>query len=276
MLEPRSGAGRSALSRLLADPEQALLAFDYDGTLAPIVDEPTKAFPEPRVLAGLRAVSTHVGCLAIVTGRPVEQLLALAGLADWSAGPLVVTGHYGLERWSTADREIVAAPPEPGLAVVRADLPALLTELGLATADIEDKGLSVAVHVRRLGDPESALATLAEPLERLAQRAGLVAQPGRRVIELRPAAMDKGRSLARLIAVHDPNVVVFTGDDLGDLPAFDEVERWRAAGGLGLTVCSGSVEVSELADRADLVVDGPAGVADFVEALADAWANAAC
>ncbi len=271
MIEPTTEAGRSGLSRLIASPDQALLAFDYDGTLAPIVADPSKAFPEPGVLAALEAVASQVGCLAIVTGRPVKQLLELAGLGQWSAGPLVVTGHYGLERWSAADREIIAAEPNPGLAAVHDQLPSLLAELGLEAADIEDKGLSVAVHVRRLDNPDAALAALSDPLDRLAGRAGLIAQPGRRVIELRPSAMDKGRSLARLIAEQDPAVVVFTGDDLGDLPAFDEVERWRSAGGLGLTVCSGSAEVSELADRADLVVDGPAGVAEFVEALAESW-----
>jgi trehalose 6-phosphate phosphatase len=62
---------------------------------------------------------------------------------------------------------------------------------------------------------------------------------------------------------------VFIGDDLGDLPAFDAVERLRGEGVPGLLVCSGSTEVSEVADRADLVVDGPEGVAALLQALAD-------
>lgn len=276
MKEPTTEAGRSGLSRLIATPDRALLAFDYDGTLAPIVDDPAKALPEPAALAALEAVAPHVGCLAIITGRPVGQLLELAGLAEWRVGPLLVIGHYGLERWSTARREIVAARPDPGLAVVHDELPALLAGLGLEAADVEVKGLSVAVHVRRLADPDAALAALRAPLSRLAQRAALVAQPGRRVIELRPAGMDKGEALARLAAEQDPAVVVFAGDDLGDLPAFDEVERWRSAGGLGLTICSGSTEVSGLAERADLVLDGPAGVAEFIGALADGWTATAC
>lgn len=269
MREPTTAPGRAALSRLLAEPETALLAFDYDGTLAPIVDDPAQAAPQAGVIPALEALSTQVGGLAVVTGRPVGQLLDLTGLGDWSAGPLLVIGHYGLEHWSAADGEVVAAPPDPGVTLVRAELPPLLAELGLQGAELEDKGLSVAVHVRRLDDPDAAFADLTGPLGRLAARAGLVAQPGRRVVELRPPGIDKGGALRRLVDEQDPHVVVFTGDDLGDLPAFDEVERRRAGGHLGLTVCSASGEVEALAARADLVLDGPPGVAEFVWALAD-------
>jgi trehalose 6-phosphate phosphatase len=61
--------------------------------------------------------------------------------------------------------------------------------------------------------------------------------------------------------------VAFAGDDLGDLAAFDEVERLRARGVPGLLVCSGSQEEQALAARADLVVDGPAGVVAFISHL---------
>jgi Trehalose-6-phosphatase len=62
--------------------------------------------------------------------------------------------------------------------------------------------------------------------------------------------------------------VLYAGDDLGDLPAFAAVEKLRSDGVPGLLVCSGSSEVGELADRADLVVDGPAGVVRLLAALA--------
>jgi trehalose 6-phosphate phosphatase len=62
--------------------------------------------------------------------------------------------------------------------------------------------------------------------------------------------------------------VLYAGDDLGDLPAFAAVEGLRAQGVPGLLVCSGSEEVAELAKRADVVVDGPAGVVRLLRALA--------
>jgi trehalose 6-phosphate phosphatase len=63
---------------------------------------------------------------------------------------------------------------------------------------------------------------------------------------------------------------MFTGDDRGDLPAFAEVARLRDDGVPGLLVCSGSDEVGEVAEQADLVVDGPPGVARFLDDLLDA------
>ncbi len=65
-----------------------------------------------------------------------------------------------------------------------------------------------------------------------------------------------------------PGWSCYVGDDLGDLAAFDTLDRLRAAGLATLAVCSGSIEapeVPELAARADLVVDGPHAVADFLE-----------
>jgi trehalose 6-phosphate phosphatase len=63
---------------------------------------------------------------------------------------------------------------------------------------------------------------------------------------------------------------VFAGDDLGDVPAFDTVDRLRARGYSGILVYSASAEQTALAERADVVVDGPDGVATWLQALADA------
>jgi trehalose 6-phosphate phosphatase len=83
--------------------------------------------------------------------------------------------------------------------------------------------------------------------------------------------MDKGRSLRSFIDDRGtrPSAVLFAGDDLGDLAAFDAVDVLRAEGVPGVLVCSGSTEVTALAGRADLVVDGPAGVVDLLGSLAD-------
>ena len=63
---------------------------------------------------------------------------------------------------------------------------------------------------------------------------------------------------------------MFCGDDLGDVAAFDAVRALRGEDVPGLTVFSGSAEVTELAQSADLVVDGPDGVVDLLSSLADA------
>ena len=206
--------------------------------------------------------------VAVVTGRPAQQAVDLAGF-DSAPGleRLVVLGHYGVERWDAASSSLRTVDPPEGLDRVRAALPDLLASLDLQDADVEDKGLSVAVHVRRLADPARAFSAMEGPLRDLAGATGLVAEPGRFVVELRPPGMDKGQALRTLADEVGAKTVVFTGDDLGDLPAFDEVARMRGQGSSGLLVCSGSAEVTALAEKADLVVDGPEGVAGFIDDL---------
>ena len=72
------------------------------------------------------------------------------------------------------------------------------------------------------------------------------------------------------MAETDARQVIFAGDDLGDLPAFHAVQEFRDQGVPGLLVCSASTEESALEEIADLLVDGPAGVAAWLNALADA------
>jgi trehalose 6-phosphate phosphatase len=156
------------------------------------------------------------------------------------------------------------------VAAVRAELPALLrgTEAG-RDAWVEEKGRAVAVHTRRAADPQAAFDALRAPLTELAVRHGLVVEPGRLVLELRPPGMDKGVALTAYVRELGARTVLFGGDDLGDLSAFAAVEKLRTEGVAGLLVCSGSAEVTELSARADLVVDGPGGVAALLAGLAE-------
>ena len=252
------------------------MAFDYDGTLAPIVEDPTRAIPQPGIVEALGKLAERVGLVAIITGRPAHLAVDLAELADVPGlNELVVLGHYGMERWDARTGEQRTAGAPPGVDQVRRELPSLLESLGLAGADIEDKGLSIAVHVRRLPDPQHAFDVIRQPLAELAERVDLAAEPGRFVMELRPRGMHKGQALRQLAAEFSARSVMFTGDDLGDLAAFAEVRRLRETGVAGLAVCSGSAEVTELAEKADLVVDGPPGVAALIESLASAIRSSA-
>lgn len=94
-------------------------------------------------------------------------------------------------------------------------------------------------------------------------------EPGRLVLELRPPGMDKGVALLEYVREIGASAVLYGGDDLGDLPAFAAVEKLRSDGVPGLLVCSGSEEVAELRERADVVVDGPQGVVRLLRGLAD-------
>ncbi len=153
---------------------------------------------------------------------------------------------------------------------VRRRLPSLLAQAGAPEGTyVEDKGAAMAVHTRRSSDPSGTFDALRGPLTDLATEVGLVVEPGRFVLELRPEGGDKGDALRTLVAERAPSVVVFVGDDLGDLAAFDAVDRLRTDGTPGLLVCSGSAEVTAVADRADLVVDGPVGVVELLTAVTE-------
>ncbi|MGE5290412.1 MAG: trehalose-phosphatase [Micromonosporaceae bacterium] len=257
--------GRAGLAALLSDPGSALIGLDYDGTLAPIVSDPLEARAHPEGAGVLRRLTSRVGTVAVITGRPAAVAAELGGLRDVPG--ILVLGHYGLEQWESGT--VTAPEPAPGLDLVRSELPALVASAGAPPGIwVEDKGHAVAVHTRRSADPEGALAALRAPLARLAERAGLAVEPGRMVIELRPPGMDKGAALKNLAAKRHARTVLFCGDDLGDLAAFAAVRELRSAGIAGLTVCSGSTEVTALAQEADLVVDGPDGVVALLASLA--------
>ena len=250
------------LAALRADPSNAVVALDYDGTLAPIVERPADAVLAPGALAALRTLAPRLRALALVTGRPADVVVELGGLVDVPG--LLVLGQYGAQRWS--DGTVHGPDPLPGVAEARSRLPALVEPEGAA---LEDKGLALVVHTRPSPDPAGALARLTAPVMAVAAAAGLEVHPGRLVLELRPPGFDK-RGALRALCEPAPSAVLFAGDDLGDLPAYDAVDELRALGVPGVLVCSASEEgPAELRERADLVVDGPLGVVALLEGLLD-------
>ncbi|HEY6279228.1 MAG TPA: trehalose-phosphatase, partial [Streptosporangiaceae bacterium] len=133
---PRTSAGRAGLAAILAAPGRALIAADFDGTLAPIVADPAAAHAHPAAAPALRALAGRVGTLAIITGRPAETAVTLGGFGGIPG--LIVLGHYGWERWQ--DGQLTSRPSPPGVATARARLPALLAGAGAADGTwIEDK-----------------------------------------------------------------------------------------------------------------------------------------
>ncbi|WP_217206745.1 trehalose-phosphatase [Streptomyces sp. AC550_RSS872] len=266
---PTTHPGRAGLAAILDHPARALIALDFDGTLAPIVPDPEKARPHPDAIPALAALAPKVAAVAVITGRPAETAVRYGGFADIPGlEHLVVLGHYGAERWDAVSGEVTAPDPHPGIAAIRAELPALLDGIGTTGTWTEDKGHALAVHTRRAPDPQGTFDALRAPLTDLATRNGLIVEPGRMVLELRPPGMDKGVALLDYVRDLGAESVLYAGDDLGDLPAYAAVDRLRSDGTPGLLVCSGSEEVTELSEKADVVVDGPEGVVRLLAAIA--------
>ena len=279
-MEFRSAVGAAQYEAVVRAGRRILVALDFDGTLSPIVDDPDVAHIHPEAGEVLDALAAEVRTIAVITGRPARQVLALGGLDEVGDAiaehnrELVVLGQYGNERWTSFERRVVTPKPPPGLSGLIRDLPRLLREANAPDAWIEEKGLAVAVHTRRLADPEGAFARLLPVLRAAAEERRLAVEPGRRVIEIRAGGMDKGRALRTLMSEFEAGGVVFVGDDLGDIPAFEAALGVRAQGLPALLVCSGSEEQDALREIVDVVVDGPDGVMTFLRDLAGAVASA--
>jgi trehalose 6-phosphate phosphatase len=269
-----TAAGREGWEAIVNDPAGAVIATDFDGTLSPLVEDPSMSRAADGALDALARLATSVGQLAIVTGRPALVATELSGVSGHAGlGRLVVLGHYGLERWEASTGAITSEPVPEGVAVARGRLPGVLVDAGLADAYVEDKDSSLAVHTRRLADPAGALEALRTPLSELADEVELRLEPGNLVLELRPPGIDKGVALRRLVESTGAHSVLYAGDDLGDLAAFQALQELRGDGLHAVLVAARSSGATELAEAADIVVDDPAGVVTVLTALADAIAT---
>ena len=269
-----SPEGERRYAALVRAASSAVVALDFDGTLSPIVDDPAAAHIHPEASDVLVELAGEVAAVAVVTGRPARQALALGGLDDvgnliGEAGKeLYLFGQYGNERWTSTQRRVISPRPPHGLATFLRELPRALRSVDAGEAFVEDKGLAVAVHTRRLEDPEAAFERLLPKLRDLAEQHDLVVEPGRNVIEIRSHGMHKGLVVRTLVDELEAGAFLFAGDDLGDLEAFEAVAELAAEGMPTLLVCSASTEESRLAALADVVVKGPEGVLDLLRQLA--------
>jgi len=269
-MEFTSAAAREHYDAVRDVLDGVVIGLDFDGTLSPVVDDPEAARLHPGAPGVLLELAEVVRAVAVITGRPARQAIAMGDLDALGnamldrGAELFVFGQYGNERWSATEQRILSPRPPAGLASFERELPSVLRRAGAADAYIEEKGLAVAVHTRRMDDPAAAFERIVAPLAELAERHHLTLEPGRNVVEIRSGEMHKGQAVRTFVEEQQAKGVVFGGDDLGDIEAFEAVRDLREQGLPGLVICSASTEQPDLVDLADLVVDGPPGV---VEAL---------
>ncbi len=195
-------------------PGRPLLMLDYDGTLAPIVEDPSEAWPHPDAPSLLARLSSRHP-VVVVTGRDLETLARLLSGVEGKPPPLRAVGLHGAEEGvlgRPASRHSFG-PIAEALVHLRAGVP---RREGIT---IEDKGGDAfAVHYRR----SPAQVEAREALERWAAGApeGLEAVWGKCVVEMRPAGVSKGVAVTALAEKHTGCTPVYLGDDVTDEEAF--------------------------------------------------------
>jgi trehalose 6-phosphate phosphatase len=237
---------------------------DFDGTLAAIVEDPAAARPLPGAVELLGRLAGRYRVTAVISGRPLA-FLAERFPADIATGEhrILLAGLYGLERLAADGSTVVVPEAERWRSVVDRAADAAERELP-ATIEVERKGLSVTLHVRR---HQEQAATAKAWAEEQARATGLAVMAGRFSWELRPpVTADKGTTVEELATGLD--AVCFLGDDLGDLPAFAALDRLRASGAYTVKVAVRSAEApTAMLDAADVIVDGQGGALAWLRAL---------
>lgn len=236
-------------------PECALF-LDFDGTLVEIADRPEDVIVPPTLVRTLHALHEWLGgAVAIVSGRPIEQI-------DAYLRPLVLpaAGVHGAERRRARG------------SMIRADVPPLGRPLEAAEAlarnhpglRVECKRGSVALHYRLA--PELEPICLAAMQEAVDASPGLTLLRGKMVLEAKPSGVSKGHAVEAFLqeAPFAGRVPVFIGDDVTDEVGFAAVQR---LGGLGVKVGEGaSVAEARLADAAAMRAALEAALARALEA----------
>ncbi|WBB56498.1 trehalose-phosphatase [Verrucosispora sp. WMMD573] len=257
--QPKTPLNADRAWRATADrAAETVLFFDFDGTLAPVADDPTQVQPAPKVLAAIETLAPIVRRIAIVSARPVEFLREhFGGLTG-----VDLYGLYGLEHSHSGGDTVTEPAALPWVPTM-----AELAERGRAELPpgtlVEYKRLSVALHWRTA--PQLA-ATVEQWGRDQAERLGLRVQVGRMVLEIKPPVdRDKGMVIDEL--VQGVRGAWYFGDDVSDIKAFAAL-RARAAADpdfLGVCVAVANPETGdEVAEAADLTIDSPAALGDFL------------
>ena len=242
------------------------LFIDFDGTLSPIALVPSEARPLSGVTEVLVALTARFKLVAIVSGRSAREL------SEWLGPDVEIWGTHGAEKsWhGRTELSAHAASFTELMGRVRKEAAGRVQELGLEGVLLEDKQIMLGLHFRAARDVEAAQKALGALAAELAERHGLKVAGGRLAFELRPPSeFTKADVVLARARDLDLRAAAFVGDDRVDLPGFDALDILAESGAATLRVAVDSDEAPpQLIERADVVVDGPAGVLRFLRELA--------
>lgn len=262
------GGWAAPIARVLARRPIGVLC-DVDGTLSPIAPTPDAARVPGGIRAALRNLAGRVAVIAAVSGRPAHQV---AGLLDLPHAPgFVIVGNHGFEMYRGGR---LTRPPDldPYLPVLAGIADRARAELTLPGIFVEDKTATLSLHYRGTADLDAAQDAVLRWAHAAAGHHGLKVTQGRRVVEIRPPLdYDKGRAVLGLIDDYDLRGVIYLGDDLTDLDAFEALRAWRADPGraAAIVAVTGAEAPPEVCDAADLCLEDIEEVEALLRRLAE-------
>lgn len=241
-----------AAVRRVAAADHLLVAMDFDGTMAPLVDHAEDARSLPRsaaafaALAGLPQTST-----ALISGRALASLRAVALPPERT----LLIGSHGAETWLGPDSPplVLDDARQELLAGVRRVLEEIVEEAPGTL--LEDKPAGVVLHTR-LADDDVADDAVAAARAVLQDRPGVFLKTGNRVLETSVVRASKGEGVDFLRQATGATAVVFAGDDVTDEDALGRL----LPGDVG-------VKVGLDFTQAEFRVEAPLHVAELMEAL---------
>lgn len=257
-----------ALAPLRANPRQAAILLDIDGTISPIVEHAADAkVPEPtRQL--LATIARRYKIVACVTGRRAADARAMV-----SIGTISYLGTHGSELLRAGWTEAVVDPKVEDWVrrIHEFGREADTAELRRLRVRLEDKGTIVAFHWRGAPDEDAARSAL-DTLASRAEQAGLRTHWGRKVLEIRPPVrMDKGAGITSFLEGEDVDAAMYAGDDATDLDAFRALAELQQQGKINHAIRVGvrsDEGPSGISEQADVVVDGTDGMRNLLTLLA--------
>jgi trehalose 6-phosphate phosphatase len=256
-----------ALAPLRADPARAAILFDIDGTLAPIVEKAGDARIPERTRQLLVEVAKRYGVVACVSGRQASEARAMVAI-----GTISYLGSHGAELLRAGWTEAVLDPTVEDWArrIHEFGREADTSDLRRRRVRLEDKGAIVAFHWRGAPDEEAARSAI-DAIAARAEAAGLRTHWGRKVLEVRPPVrIDKGAAIASFLKEEDVASALYVGDDVTDLDAFRALVQMAREGHIDRAIrvgVSSEEGPSEIAEEADIVLDGTAGVQELLTML---------
>lgn len=242
---------RTALATLAAT-DHLLVATDFDGVMAPLVEHADQARPLPEAAAALRSLAAVPRTsTALISGRALDSLRRAASPEPET----LLVGSHGAETWTGPNAAPLQLTPEQAELLARARAAVTSVAQDAPGCWVEDKPAGVVLHTRSAPD-DVASAAVDAARARLGELDGVQVTDGKRVLEVSVVHTSKGEGIRALRELTGATAVFFAGDDVTDERGFEALE----SGDVGIKIGAGDTV-------APFRVDSPAEFAAVLEHL---------